>query len=211
MRVGQITSFSNKDRVVNFSCGHVEKDVDHVVFATGYMYSYPFLQNLAPLPPICSSGAMVENTYLHMIYYPSPTLFFTGLPQRVVPFPIAEVQTAVIARLLSGRLRYPYLDIMISWEKDRLAEIEDEHAFHNMKFPEDVSYLNYLHGWALSAPDNLHVGKIPPHWDEEERWLRGIMPQVKEASRQLGPRRHEVKTLAELGFHFEAPGENALF
>lgn len=210
VKVGQIISFEAVGRTVTFSCGRSEKDIDHVVFATGYMYSYPFLQKLAPLPPVYFSGARVENTYLHMIYHPSPTLFFTGLPQRIVPFPISEVQSAVIARLLSGRLPFPDSESMVSWEQQRMTESEDEHTFHNMKFPQDVDYLNYFHDWALSAQHNFlldeeGVGKVPPRWGEEERWLRGIMPHVKEASRQLGARRHEVRTLAELGFHFEAP------
>ncbi|KAH8596796.1 putative flavin dependent monooxygenase [Bisporella sp. PMI_857] len=206
--VGEITSFDKDNRSIHFSCGRIEKHIDYTLFATGYMYSYPFLQNLSPLPPVCSSGLRVENIYFNMIYHPAPTLFFTGLPQRVVPFPIAEAQMAAIARVLSGRLQLPSGKAMHAEEQQRLAGRVDDKAFHDMKFPEDVDYINSLHCWASLAQRNVilendGIGKLPAHWNEDKRWLRSIMPEVKAASRLLGDRRHKIKTLAELGFEFE--------
>lgn len=202
-----ISSFDVKDRTVHFSCGRTETCVDSVLFCTGYMYSYPFLRNLSPLPAVCSSGVRVENLYYQMIYHPSPTLFFTGLPQRVVPFPVSEAQSAVIARLLSGRLQLPAAGVMQAWEQESLVWKGSNKRFHDLKFPLDADYINSLSKWATSAPrnkvlENDGVGKMPPFWGEEKRWLRSIMPQVKDSSKRLGDNRFKIRTLEELGFNF---------
>lgn len=72
-----------------------------------------------------------------------------------------------------------------------------------------MDYINKLHDASLSAEKNPQlandgVGKIPPYWDEEKAWIREQFPQIKLASRKLGDRKHEVKTIADLGFDFQA-------
>ena len=176
-----------------------EKNVDAIVYCTGYLYSFPFLSSLDP--PLITDGSHVENLYQHVLYRPDPTLAFPVLNQRVIPFPMAEAQAAVMARVWSGRLQLPSEEEMASWESETKDETERGRDFHLLQFPKDADYLNMLHDWASSVDDNDAIqengsqqdedrhtapnghkpmqnghssrkGKEPPYWGEKEYWMR---------------------------------------
>ncbi|KAK3051452.1 monooxygenase [Extremus antarcticus] len=80
-------------------------------------------------------------------------------------------------------------------------------SLHNLAFPKDVDYINRLHDLSISARkvdglENAGIGKIPPYWGSDKAWVRERFPAIKVASRALGDKRHEVKTLEELGFNY---------
>jgi len=171
------------------------------------MYSFPFLKNLSPLPDVVEDGSRVQNVYQQMVYHPCPTLFFLGLPQRVVPFPISEAQSAIIARILAGRLQLPAESAMKETEKKEMERKGTSKTFHTLGYPQDADYINHLYEWAMSSTrvsglENEGMGKLPPFWDKEKRWLRSILPQIKEASKRLGRERFAVGTVSELGFSY---------
>lgn len=141
-----------------------------------------------------------------------------------MPFPLSEAQAAVVARMLSGRLTLPTAQEMAAWEHKKLdatrgTGIEEERErtkeVHVLGYPADAEYINFLHDWAMSAPPSNHPGvsseddtqtggKQPPYWGQEACWVRERTPLIKQAARELGPkRRGEVKTLRELGFDYE--------
>jgi hypothetical protein len=110
---------------------------------------------------------------------------------------------------------------MKAWEGELLERKRNdgmggEGKFHLLGYPEDAEYINFLHGWALSASpgrgcgadtgeDGQSSGKVPPYWGEEEHWVRERTPLIKRAARELGAqRRGDIRTLKELGFDFEA-------
>ncbi|KAH8647262.1 thiol-specific monooxygenase [Xylariales sp. PMI_506] len=195
------------ERAVRFADGHVERDVDAVVFCTGYFYSFPYLRQATLDPPVTTDGSYVRGLYEHILYAADPTLAFLGMPQRVVPFPIAEAQSAWVARLWAGRLAVPARADMKAWEAELVREKGEGKAVHAMPFPRDVEYINRLHDASLSAKkaeglDNDGAGKIPPYWGADKAWTRERFPAIKIASRALGDKRHEVRTLKELGFDY---------
>jgi cation diffusion facilitator CzcD-associated flavoprotein CzcO len=204
----EIVEYIVEDRSVRFADGTIEANVDRIVYCTGYFYSYPFLNGLDP--SVISTGERVENTYQHIFYQPNPTLAFLALNQRVIPFPWSEAQSSIIARVFSGRLTVPTEDEMKAWENNVLAETGTGTEFHVMKFPKDADFLNMLHDWALSADGegNLdrnggRIGKIPPYWGKKEYWTREQFPKIKKAFGDLGTKRHEARTLEDVGFVFE--------
>jgi hypothetical protein len=204
--VPEIAEFIVQDRAVRFVDGHIEKDVDCVIFCTGYMYSFPFLSSLQP--PVVGTGERTQNLYQQIFYHPIPSLSFIGLPQRIVPFPVSEAQASIIARVLSQRLALPSPREMKAWEDTLIEEKGSGKSFHILAFPLDAAYINYLHDWALKASKNARlrnggVGKIPPYWGEQQQWIRQRFPLIKIASRKLGADRHRVTSLQELGFDFE--------
>ncbi|QGA16137.1 hypothetical protein EYB26_003804 [Talaromyces marneffei] len=205
--VPEIVEFITSDRSLRFSDGHVEKDIDHVLFCTGYLYTFPFLSSLTP-PVEVPNGSRLNNLFQHIFYYPQPTLTFIGLPLKVIPFPLSEAQAAVIARVYSDRLSLPASDEMKVWEIDWIARYGGDKSFNVLGFPADAEYLNHLHHWSLQAArksgfDNGGQGKIPPVWGDEEQWVRELTPAIKAASQALGSKRKEIQTLGELGFSFE--------
>ncbi|KAF2741120.1 putative flavin dependent monooxygenase [Polyplosphaeria fusca] len=199
----EIATFLPDQRGVRFTNGHTETDIDDIIFCTGYQYSFPFLQTLDP-PPV-TDGQRTRCTYEHIFYYPAPTLAFLTLPQRIVPFPVAEAQAGYVARVFSGRCTLPPASAMAAWEARRVEEKGDGKAFHNLAFPADVEYINRLCEYSMEASvvEGKGKGKVPPYWDEEKRWVRERFPAIKQAVLALGEeKRGGVKRLEDLGFDF---------
>ncbi|KAF1737808.1 hypothetical protein CRV24_003435 [Beauveria bassiana] len=71
---------------------------------------------------------------------------------------------------------------------------------------EDVDYINEMHRLSREAERDGALegggglGKMPPLWADEKRWLRAQTPLVKAASRRLGGERHKIRDLGALGF-----------
>ncbi|KAG9193412.1 hypothetical protein G6011_03447 [Alternaria panax] len=204
--VPPIKQFLPKKRGVLFEDGSEEHDIDAIVFATGYFYSLPFLRDVEP--ELITTGERVNHTYQHLFYAPQPTLSFLALCQRVIPFPIAEAQSAVLARVYSGRLSLPPISDMREWEKSVEEEMGAGRNFHLLPFPKDANYINAMSKWALSAEnkeglDNQGKGKIPPIWGEWEYWCRENFPKIRQAFGKMGAKRREIRDVKELGFDFE--------
>jgi len=62
--VSPIAEFLVKERGVRFEDGRVEKDIDAIIYCTGYLYSYPFLKHLDPA--VVTDGRRVRG--LHTSY-----------------------------------------------------------------------------------------------------------------------------------------------
>lgn len=198
---------------MRFANGNVEKDVDAVVFCTGYHYSFPFLRGLEP-SIVVPDGSHAANLWEHILYTEDPTLAFLSVPQRIVPFPVSEAQSGVIARMWADRLPAPPRTEMENWVQRLREEKGDSKALHNLAFPKDMIYINRLHGLSMRARrvprlENDGAGKQPPYWGAEKAWTRERFPMIKLASRALGEERHKVKTLKELGFDYEEWKETA--
>lgn len=222
-----ISKFIPETRTLEFEDGSRESDVDTVLYCTGYFYSFPFLSPLNP--PLISTGERVQNLYQHLFYRPSPTIAFPVLNQKVIPFPLAEAQAAVIARVFSGRLGLPSESEMKTWEESVAEEMGEGRDFHVLKFPKDCDYINMMHDWAMSADGEGKnggvegyvrqrsvvdaksalengagaVGKEPPYWGEKEYWTRERFPAIKQAFMAFGEERHKIRSLEEVGFDFE--------
>ncbi|KAH7413701.1 hypothetical protein DE146DRAFT_673487 [Phaeosphaeria sp. MPI-PUGE-AT-0046c] len=204
--VPPIKRFIPDTRGVEFEDGRIENDIDAVMFATGYFYSFPFLESVEPA--LITDGGCVHHTYQHLFYAPRPTLSFLTLNQRVIPFPMVEAQASVVARMYSGRLSLPSYREMQKWEQETIAEVGDGRNFHLLPFPKDGNYINTMSQWALSAPskedlENDGKGKIPPIWGEWEFWCRENFPAIRRAFGEFGDKRHEIRSVEEVGFSYE--------
>ena len=187
------------ERAVRFTDGHIEEDVDAILFCTGYHYSFPFLTSLQPA--LITTGERVHHLFQHIFYTASPTLAFVGIPSKILPFRTCEGQAAVIARMWSGRLDMPSEIEMDDWEEARVAERGIGRKFHQMRTLEDLDYHNAMIDWAESAKPSAY-GKLPKRWSDEEYWARGRFPAIKEAFANEGERRNEVRTMDQLGFNY---------
>lgn len=198
---------TNHDRAVRFADGRIEEQLDHVVFCTGYFYSYPFLSSLSP--SVVTHGWRTMNVYQQLFYIENPTLVFPVLSQRIIPFPMAENHAALFSRVWSGRLTLPSKQEMEAWE---IAEVEAKgngKKFHMLPYPMDADYLNHLYDWAEMATPrsgllNNGQGKLGTRWSEKQRWMRALFPEIRRAFVQRGNERSQIKNLTELGFVFEA-------
>lgn len=196
--VPAIEEFLVKDRGVRFSDGRVEKDLDAILYCTGYLFSFPFLDSLTP--GLLSEGNRVYGLYKHLFHIDHPTLVFPGLPIRVVPFPVSEAQAAVFSRVWSNSLALPPVKEMSQWEQEEA----DRHGRSFHVFPKlgDSGYLDEFHEWASKSSSGN--GKEPPVWDDEQKWQRGIYVEAKLQFEMTG---RKARSLEELGFKYQPPSE----
>ncbi|KAJ5910054.1 hypothetical protein N7504_004697 [Penicillium tannophilum] len=194
------------NRRVLFANDHEERDVDCIVFCTGYHFSLPFLSSLQP--SIITDGLRPHNLYRHVFYTFEPTLALIGFQQRIVPFVISQAQGAWVARVFSGRLNLPSHADMQQWIEEWKAIRGDGRIFNVLGFPLDTEYINDLHNISSAAVhrdglENDGRGKKSPFWGKKEKWTRERVPLIKKASQALGSRRREITRLEEIGFRFE--------
>ena len=188
---------SSQEKAVRFSNGHVEMDIDAIIFCTGYLYSFPFLSAIHP--PFIDTGERVQNLYQHIFSIDHPSLAFVGLPKPIIPFPTCEGQAAIIARVWSDRLHLPSADTMREWERAVLTQQGAGKRFHDLSFPKDIEYHNALVDWSLQAKDSGR-GKLAKKWSHKDRWIRERCPAIKQAFLSQGNERHGIKTMEDLAF-----------
>ncbi|KAK4241449.1 hypothetical protein C8A03DRAFT_30426 [Achaetomium macrosporum] len=194
--VGVIEEFLVAERGIRFRDGRVERDVDAVIFATGYLFAFPFLRSLKP--PVVTDGRRVHGLYQHLFHIDHPTLVFSRLPIKVVPFPLSESQAAVVARTWANLLPLPPAEEMRKWEEEE-AQKQGE-KFHVWPEGGDAAYINSVHDLITRSGT---PGKEPPYWGPELVWQRKNYFQAKLQFELDGRRAH---TLEELGFKY-SPGE----
>ncbi|KAK3952484.1 flavin dependent monooxygenase [Pseudoneurospora amorphoporcata] len=188
-----IEEFLVEERGVRFEGGRVEKDIDAIVYATGYLFTFPFLKSLQP--PLVSDGRRVYGLYRDLIHIDHPTLVFPGLPIKVVPFPFTESQAAIFSRTWANLLPLPSVEEMKKWE-DEEAE-KRGHAFHVWPKLGDANFINEVHDWLKKSGTE---GKKPPYWNDELVWQRGIFFKAKLQFEIDG---QKAKSLEELGFKYD--------
>ncbi|KAI1376492.1 FAD/NAD(P)-binding domain-containing protein [Hypoxylon crocopeplum] len=177
--------------------GSIETDIDAVLFCTGYLYTFPFLETLKD-PPLVIDGRRVHGLAKHLLHIEHPTLAFSGLPIKVIPFPLSEAQAAVLARLWSNTLPLPPKETLEDWERAD-GEGKGPGKFHVFPKGGDGRYINDVHDWVTSQ-STVKGGKEPPYWDEELLWQRSIYAEAKMQFEKTGKK---AKTLEELGFHYK--------
>lgn len=182
--VPDIERFDADSRTVFLTDGSSLEDVGKVVFATGYLKSFPFLKVPEGAPPLLSDGHKCHGTYQHVILYHYPNLAIIGLARYVLPTRTAETQGCWLAKIWSNRVQLPSFAEMQKWEADRETVKGNGKQFHDLLYPEDVKYCNFLNQQILHSVRKLPVeeqGLLPKVWDKEQTALRGSIKLLKEA------------------------------
>jgi cation diffusion facilitator CzcD-associated flavoprotein CzcO len=187
-----IEEFLLPEKGVRFGDGRVERNVDAVLYATGYLFTFPFLTSLEP--PLVSNGRRVHGLYKHLIHIEHPTLVFPGLPIKVVPFPLAESQAAIFSRVWAKVLPLPSKTEMRNWD-DEEAEQRGP-AYHIWPKGGDAEFINATHKMLV---DSKTPGKKPPLWNDELLWQRKVYAEAKLKFEKDG---WMAKSLEELGYHY---------
>lgn len=95
---GEILEFRS-DGTVLFKDNTVMKGIDEILWCTGFIYDYPFLDKEAV--SVVSNNKAVTPLYHQLFNVHDPTLSFIGLPYSVVPFPLFYHQATWVARVLA--------------------------------------------------------------------------------------------------------------
>ncbi|SPJ73697.1 related to monooxygenase [Fusarium torulosum] len=159
--------------------GQTLDDVDGIVLATGYLTSYPFLQqyhrddvavdDATREILITSEGSMVHNLHKDIFYTEDPSLSFIGVPYYTATFSLFDFQAQVLARVLTGKTTLPSQEAMRRDYDDRVASKGRGRKFHSLAGDgEEVEYVKDLLHWANS---NLVDDELEPLKGHSKEWL----------------------------------------
>ncbi|XP_012695014.1 flavin-containing monooxygenase 5-like [Clupea harengus] len=126
---------------VVFDDGSVEHDIDLVVFATGYSFSFPFL------PPHVLSVSENKTPLYKYIYPPGlehPTLAVIGLIQPLgAIMPISEMQARWATRVFKGLNKLPSMSAMMKDIKCKEDSMNKRYVTSN-RHTIQVDYIPYM-------------------------------------------------------------------
>ena len=142
-----------------------------------------------------------------------PTLAFIETPEMIVPFPLAECQAAVVARVWAGRLTLPSQLEMQEWQDSVVRKRGSGRTFHALTPPLDLDYMKEMYDWSSKAKEmamsgNTGSGKMPKWWDARACWMRMMAAKMRKAFNARGEERGKVLNFEELGFQFEGTVES---
>ncbi|KXN92683.1 Thiol-specific monooxygenase [Leucoagaricus sp. SymC.cos] len=144
--------------------GTILTGIDHILFSTGYLYTYPFLPEYhdpslgrtgeapedAPVKPIITDGSHIRSLHLDTFYIDNPTLAFVNANVGISAFTYAEFQALAISMVWSGKAHLPERDEMWRLYRERVKEIGygKHFSFLGKRFGQMV---RYFQGWLNAA------------------------------------------------------------
>ncbi|ODV76946.1 flavin-containing monooxygenase [Suhomyces tanzawaensis NRRL Y-17324] len=182
--VPDIVNFDAETKTLELKDGSKLEGVGIVIFATGYLKSFPFLDQLNKTDkPLLTDGHRLHGIYEHILLYNYPNLAIIGIARYVLPTRAAETQGCWLSKIWSGKVALPSIEEMKKWE---IEEAErrggNGKTFHDLLFPHDVHYSNRLNNQILdSVKEGENPGLIPKLWDKEQTAIRGSLKGIKEA------------------------------
>ncbi|KAK1756330.1 hypothetical protein QBC47DRAFT_460175 [Echria macrotheca] len=171
MRVGEIISFSdlsatsgNTDEnapipgTVHLKDGKILDGIHDIVFATGYITTYPYLPQFHSdslkntqadeRVLITAEGTMVHNLHRDIFYIPDPTLAFIGVPLHTASFGLDDFQSETVARVFTGKAKLPTEKEMRAEYAKKIKERGVGKGFHSLALGgSEVAYVDGLVEW----------------------------------------------------------------
>ncbi|KAK4217421.1 hypothetical protein QBC37DRAFT_415088 [Rhypophila decipiens] len=160
--------------------GTVLDNIHHVVMATGYITSYPFLPQLhcdsAPIESpgdellVTSDGVMAHNLHKDMFYIKDPTLAFVGVPYHVATFSLFDFQAQAISWVFSGQTHLPTEEEMRGEYRAKVKVKGHGREFHSLHAPPgEIGYVSALVEWVNRGIGEKGAQRMRPH---SEEWVK---------------------------------------
>ncbi|SPO04324.1 related to flavin-containing monooxygenase [Cephalotrichum gorgonifer] len=184
-----IEEYRSDGRIV-FADGTYLDDVDHVIYCTGYLPSFPFWNEKANGRPLWDYASQkIVKGYWHTFFQDFENLGIVGLP-RALTFRSFEYQAIALARLFSGRAsaQLPQVQEQERWEREREARTKrDRKRFHDIPW-ETGENLKYLGGlFDIAGLGTLTgEGMIPPVLSKELIWAYENLRRYKPPTNDKG-------------------------
>lgn len=197
-QVDEIIEYDSKSGSFITKTGLLLRDIDSIVYCTGFLKSFPMLNNYLKSAenPLIKDGKRVMNVYKQLISIYEPTLGIIGLPKRVVPLRMAEVQSAYLSRFWSGKLKLCSQKEMIEEDKNILEGIKNqklsESTYHDLEYPKDVDFsdsllkvvvlsdIKYFQDSFNKPSINHNSPYLPEFWNQNQRLVRANMSVLKQ-------------------------------
>lgn len=153
-KMPSISRIDPRTRPVFFEDGTLVKNIDHIILATCYSWSLPFLPNI----PIRNNR--VPGLYLHIFHQSDPTLVFIGAVAAGLTFKVYEWQSVLAARVLAGRANLPPIEDQRAWETEQIKQKSDGVAFTAL-WPNFEAYFETVRALAGEPSKGLSGRRLP--------------------------------------------------
>ena len=110
-----------------------ELPVDTVIYCTGFLYKYPFLQD--GIIKI-NANNRVTNLFMNIIQPEYSTLFFLGIKKPVAFFPLSDHQARFVLSVLDGTAKLPTRNEMLAIIN---TDSENEVILSQWEFDKEIS------------------------------------------------------------------------
>lgn len=177
---------------IHLKDGRILSDIHHVIVASGYQTTYPFLKGLEsdniPVDDadekiiITADKCVTHNLHKDIFYIPDPTLTFVGVPYYTSTFSMFDFQAEVVARVYAGLATLPSEDAMKTQYAARKAQGEKGKAFHSL-IRNQVSYMDEVLSWVNDGVEEKGIKKMR---GVDDAWYKAY-EEFKETSRRLVP------------------------
>ncbi|KAF9641320.1 Flavin-containing monooxygenase FMO [Lasiodiplodia theobromae] len=172
---------------ITLQSGHKLCDIDHVIVATGYHVTLPFLRShhrddLRPEEAddkvIVTDGSQYHNLHKDIWYIPDPSLIFIGVPYFTATYSLFEFQAKFVAAVLSGGATLPSEEQMREEYEARVKAKGFGKKFNSLKFVE-IDYVNEILSWINKDLEGRGREPIPPHSPEFVAAKEGAYERIK--------------------------------
>ncbi|KAK6454465.1 flavin-containing monooxygenase [Scheffersomyces xylosifermentans] len=140
---------------------------DHVIYATGYSFSYPYLNRLTN-GSITKDGGIIPDLYQHTFHINEPLLAFVGVPIDGVSFRVFEYQAILVSRYLAGKIALPNRIEQRRWADERYEQKGNTRAYHTIGVVDALGYLGGLVKLGEISNAKLNIGRQFPPLKEED-------------------------------------------
>ncbi|PKS11755.1 hypothetical protein jhhlp_001744 [Lomentospora prolificans] len=154
--------------------------IHHVVVATGYITTYPFLGELEKSTVavdaaddkiiVTSDGYTLHNLHKDIFYIPDPTLAFIGVLYNTSTFSLFDFQARILAKIFKGEAKLPSRDEMYQLHQARKAKHKPDAKFHSLSL-QDVAYAEEI---LESVNRDLENAGLPKMIAFDEKWHKGF-------------------------------------
>ncbi|RCK67275.1 Thiol-specific monooxygenase [Candida viswanathii] len=150
---------------VIFEDGTVIRNPDHIIYGTGYLFSYPFLNRFTNNK--ITDRLIVPGLYQHTFLISDPLITIIGVPVDGISFRVFEYQSILVARYLTGKITLPPRNVQTEWAANRLEEKKNTRAYHTISIVDALSYSQDLTRLG-QVPDGVAVGRQFPVLTDED-------------------------------------------
>lgn len=155
----------DKFKVV-FSDGSVVENPDHVIYATGYQYLFPFLTR--EYGDITDGGKIVTSAFQHTFLVEEPLIAIVGIPVDAISFRVFEFQAILVARFLTGKVSLPSRDEQKEWIQQRLSEKGSTRAYHTIGSEDALKFLDKLIELGTLGKGQIPTGREFPIFTQSQ-------------------------------------------
>lgn len=163
---------THTDLKVVFNDGSIVRNPDFIIYATGYQFSYPFLDNLFH-KGVTLDGIIIPRIYQHTFMIDDFLINFVGIPIDGISLRVFEYQAILLSRFLSGKVALPPLEQQELWSKERLLKKGVGRAYHTIGVDDALDYIKTL--VALGEPKEGYRGKgklFPPLEEKDVEYYK---------------------------------------